>query len=71
MIALLIFLFLLTSCLKTEVIQAPMKRVQKDTIQHDTTMIDIVVDTTTNEIQIPIVFNPSVEDWEDEQEINF
>lgn len=57
-------LFLLTSCVKTEIINEykleedifPMKQKKEfvvDTLQVDTT-------------RVPISFNPSVEDWEDD-----
>lgn len=57
----LLSLCLLTSCLKTEVINEPITKC--DTIFTkgiDTTFVD-VVDTA----RVQIGFNPSVEDWED------
>lgn len=58
MIALLILL-LLTSCLKTEVVNAP---IQKDTLVYKPRMENIeYLDTT----RVPITFNPTLEDWND------
>ena len=58
MIALLILL-LLTSCLKTEVVNAP---IQKDTLVYKPRMENIeYLDTT----RVPITFNPTVQDWND------
>lgn len=69
MTALLLFL-LLTSCMKTEVLNVPIEQVDtvmyrkpyKTLPQKDTADVD---DTTRYQIE----FNPSVEDWE-EQEVN-
>lgn len=58
MIALLI-LFLLTSCLKTEVVNAP---IQKDTLVYKPRKENIeIIDTT----RVPITFTPTVQDWND------
>ncbi len=58
MIALLILL-LLTSCLKTEVVNAP---IQKDTLVYKPRKENIeYLDTT----RVPITFNPTVQDWND------
>lgn len=61
-------LLLLVSCMKTEIINAPETRsidsvfVKPTKTYIDTTFIN-VSDSTDNEI--PIEFNPSVEDWEE------
>jgi hypothetical protein len=70
MIALLILLFL-SSCVKTEVINALEEPLTKaDTTEYgcDSSIIDIEIDTTMIEEQHPIVFNPSVEDWEEAED---
>lgn len=64
MIALLILL-LLSSCLKTEIINQPMKTADTTQYKPRKELPQQVVDTTRYEIG----FNPSVEDWE-EQDIN-
>jgi hypothetical protein len=58
MIALLI-LFLLTSCLKTEVVNAP---IQKDTLVYKPRKENIEYMDTT---RVPITFTPTVQDWND------
>lgn len=69
MIALLLIL-LLSSCIKTEVLNAPIE--QMDTViyrkPHKTLPPKDSTDTEDT-ARIPITFNPSVEDWE-EQDIN-
>lgn len=60
MIALL-FLLLLSSCMKTEIINAPETRVDTTTYKPRKELIQQQEDTTRYEIG----FNPSVEDWED------
>ena len=65
MIALLILL-LLSSCLKTEIINQPMKTADTTQYKPRKELPQQVVDTTRYEIG----FNPSVEDWEEEQDIN-
>lgn len=52
---------LLTSCLKTEIINEVEPRCDTTFTKGIDTTIVYVVDTT----QIPIGFNPSVEDWEE------
>lgn len=64
MIALLILL-LLSSCLKTEIINQPMNTADTTQYKPRKELPQQVVDTTRYEIG----FNPSVEDWE-EQDIN-
>lgn len=58
MIALLILL-LLTSCLKTEVVNAP---IQKDTLVYKPRKENIEYMDTT---RVPITFTPTVQDWND------
>lgn len=64
----LILLLLLTSCMKTEILNAPIPMVEHtDTTKKVKTEVDTIqVDTT----RVSITFNPSVEDWE-ENEIEF
>lgn len=54
-----ILLFFLTSCIRTEVINAPIESID--------TMVVTRVDTTEvqDTTRIQIGFNPTVEDWED------
>jgi hypothetical protein len=63
MIALLILL-LLSSCMKTEIINQPMKTADTTQYKPRKELPQQVVDTTTYEIG----FNPSVEDWEEIEE---
>lgn len=58
MIALLLIL-LLSSCLKTEVVNAP---IQKDTLVYKPRKENIEYMDTT---RVPITFNPTVQDWND------
>lgn len=69
MIALLILLFL-SSCTMTAIINAPEPLTKADTTEYgcDSSIIDIEIDTTMIEEQHPIVFNPSVVDWEEAEE---
>jgi hypothetical protein len=66
----LFILFLLTGCCETEIINAPMP------MDIDTTATkvhkDFPADTTdrADTARVPIGWNPSVEDWENEQNIN-
>lgn len=65
----LILLLLLTSCMKTEILNAPIPI----TKQTDTTKkVRTEADTTrTEDPRVPMGFNPTVEDWnETETEIN-
>ena len=55
----LLFLLLLTSCLKTEVVNAP---IQKDTLVYKPRKENIEYMDTT---RVPITFNPTVQDWND------
>lgn len=66
----LLILILLTSCVKTEIIYAPTPLTKADTTEYgcDSSIIDIGIDTSMVEVQHPIVFNPSVVDWEEEEE---
>ena len=67
MIALLLIL-LLSSCIKTEVLNAPIE--QMDTVTYRKPYKPSPPkDTTDQDGRVPITFNPSVEDWE-EQDIN-
>ena len=61
MLILLLIFFLSTSCIRTEFIGEPMTKsiVEK---QKDTT---IVLPPQQDTTQVPIIFNPDVEDWED------
>lgn len=67
MIALLLLL-LLTSCVWTETQYEPIPPVEYRKKPHK----DFPADSTDTEdtTRIPITFNPSVEDWEEEQDIN-
>jgi hypothetical protein len=69
MIALFILLFL-SSCTMTAIINAPQPLTKVDTTEYarDSSIIDIEIDSTMNEVQHPIVFNPSVEDWEEAED---
>ena len=58
-ITLLLYLLLLTSCLKTEVVNAP---IQKDTLVYKPRKENIEYMDTT---RVPITFNPTVQDWND------
>lgn len=69
----LLILLLLSSCVKTEVINATEEPLTKaDTTEYgcDSSIIEIEIDTTMIEEQHPIVFNPSVVDWEESNDIN-
>lgn len=55
----MILLLLLTSCLKTEVVNAP---IQKDTLVYKPRKENIEYMDTT---RVPITFNPTVQDWND------
>lgn len=59
----LLFFLLLSSCVRTEVINAPIESID--------TMVVTRVDTieVQDTTRIPISFNPSIEDW-DEQDMN-
>jgi hypothetical protein len=64
----LLLLLLLTSCIKTEVLNAPIE--QMDTVMYRKPHKTLPPkDTTDQDGRVPITFNPSVEDWE-EQDIN-
>lgn len=65
LMSLLSLLWLSLSCLKTEVINQPMKTADTTQYKPRKELPQQVVDTTRYEIG----FNPSVEDWE-EQDIN-
>jgi hypothetical protein len=66
MIALLLIL-LLTSCIKTEVLNAPIE--QMDTVMYRKPYKTLPPkDTTDQDERVPITFNPSVEDWEETNE---
>lgn len=64
-------LFLLSGCMKTTILNAPIEREIVDTVYRtkaykdfkDTTTIEIPRDTT--EERVPISFNPTVEDWDE------
>lgn len=66
-------LLLLSSCIKTEVLNAPepaeVERCMKPHREHpvDSLIVDEPVDT----IKVPIGFDASVNDWEGGQDINF
>lgn len=66
MIALLILLFL-SSCTMTEILNESQPLTKTDTTEYgcDSSIIEIEIDTTMIEEQYPIVFNPSVVDWEE------
>lgn len=75
-IYLLSSLLMLPSCLTTEVLNAPIESIDTlftkvDTTEYakDSLVIDIEIDTTMIEVQHPIVFNPSVVDWEEDQNL--
>ena len=61
MIALLLIL-LLSSCMKTEIINAPDEKEET----HCKPRKELV--STTDTARAPITFNPSVEDWEETDE---
>lgn len=65
----LLLLLLLTSCVKTEVIHEVLQ--QQDTVmmKKPHKPLHPPKDTTDQDGRVPITFNPSVEDWE-EQDIN-
>lgn len=63
----LLLLLLLTSCIKTEVLNAPIE--QMDTVMYRKPHKTLPPKDTTDTTRVPITFNPSVEDWE-EQDIN-
>lgn len=55
----LVILLLLSSCMKTEVVNAP---IQKDTLVYKPRKENIeIIDTT----RVPITFTPTVQDWSD------
>lgn len=56
---LLLYLLLLSSCLKTEVVNAP---IQKDTLVYKPRKENIEYMDTT---RVPITFTPTVQDWND------
>lgn len=68
---LILCLFLLSGCMKTTILNAPIEREVADTVCwtkahkefNDSTFIEIPKDTTDERIQI--TFNPTVEDWEE------
>ena len=65
MIALLL-LFLLTSCSMSEVLETPLPRTKSDTTEYHPRQID-----TTQTSGVPIGFDVTIADWEeDEEEIN-
>lgn len=74
MIALLLLLLLLTSCVWSVTIEEdPITKADttffdNDTTKKDTIEINIEIDTTMIEEQHPIVLNPSVVDWEEVEE---
>lgn len=56
---LILLSLLLSSCLKTEVVNAP---IQKDTLVYKPRKENIeIIDTT----RVPITFTPTVQDWND------
>lgn len=62
-----LWLMILPSCMKTEILNAPRISEQVDTIQR----VRTETDTTTIEERVQMGFNPTVEDWnETETEIN-
>lgn len=70
-------LFLLSGCMKTTILNAPIEREVADTMcrtkahkDFDSTFINVSVDSTLNEdtTRILIEFNPTVEDWEETNE---
>lgn len=58
----LIFLLLLTSCISTEVLNAPEVIIDTASVHKKPLRDTTEVDTT----RVPIGFNPSVGDWEEE-----
>lgn len=68
---LILCLFLLSGCMKTTILNAPIEREVADTVCrtkahkefNDSTFIEIPKDTT--EERVPITFEPTVEDWEE------
>lgn len=69
MIALLILL-ILSSCTMTEILNESEPLTKADTTEYscDSSIIEIEIDTTMIEVQHPIVFNPSVVDWEEAED---
>ena len=61
----LLWTMILPSCMKTEILNAPIISEQVDTIQR----VRTETDTTTIEERVQMGFNPTVEDW-NETEIN-
>ena len=71
----LYFIILLAvSCMKTEILNAPdTKSVDSVYIKPVKQHIDIITDTTkvdTTDQRIPIGFDPTVEDWDEEDDID-
>lgn len=69
-----VLLLLLASCMKTEILNAPETRsidtvFVKPTKQHIEIIDTIQVDTTDDQ-RIPIEFDPTVEDWDEEDDID-
>lgn len=62
MIALLLIL-LLSSCMKTEVLNAPIE--QMDTVMYRKPHKPLPPKEKEDTARVPITFNPSVEDWEE------
>ena len=58
----LLSLLLLTSCLKTEVLNAPIEQADTVVMRKPHRPLPPPIDDTT---RVQIGFNPSVEDWED------
>ena len=54
-----LIIILLSSCMKTEVVNAP---IQKDTLVYKPRKENIEYMDTT---RVPITFNPTVQDWND------
>jgi hypothetical protein len=76
MVMILLCVIVLQCCITTDLINAPIESIdtlftKADTTEYarDSLVIDIEIDSTMNEVQHPIVFNPSVVDWEEEQNL--
>lgn len=71
----LYFIMLLAvSCMKTEILNAPETRsIDTVYIKPEKKHKDIITDTTkvdTTDQRVPIEFDPTVEDWDEEDDIN-
>ena len=67
----------MTSCMKTEILNAPEDRCIIDTIRIkptktyiDTTYMNMSDSTDTTDQRVPIGFDPTVEDWDEEDDID-